>query len=627
MSGLDELLAPIDEERPGGTDVSYETIYSRLTDLREEARDGEGDFAEVVEVATEILTGESKDLTVAVWYTEARLHMDGFGGLRQGLRLVHGLLDGLWDHLFPEHPEDRAFVLDYMGDGFKARDERYEPVKFVSITSWGHHLHHFESWRGIKKDSFGEGDARKKGKDEDDDPRAPRSDNFEQGFAETSKAWYREREAEVKGCLEEVAALQELCGQRYADSKGHRPSFTHLRESLERAQTYVGVLVEKKLETDPDPPEAEAAATPGADDASASPETDAGGPSAPAAAAAPRSGGSLSAEPASSDDAQGRITSAARYLRKADPTNPAPYLVLRALRWGELRTGSGLDVRLLDAPSTELRKRLKMHLLNGEWEALLSACEDVMATPSGRGWLDLQRYVLTALDNLGSTYRPVAEAIQGEIAQLLRDLPEILDKTLMDDTPTANVETVEWLRLSGLVGGDGEADGGASASPDYDRDRVLSEATHEKALEWVASGNPRRGVELLMKRADREESPRARFITESLAASVLVDMGSTGVARPILEQLVDQIGKRNLEQWEPAAVIARPLGLLYRCLPANDRKRQQLYDDICRLDPVLAISLEGSATTAAPAAGGKAAAPAQPAEAGAESTEEGDGSA
>ncbi len=254
-------------------------------------------------------------------------------------------------------------------------------------------------------------------------------------------------------------------------------------------------------------------------------------------------------------------------------------------------------MRLLDAPPTELRKRLKTLVLNGDWSDLVDAAEEVMATPSGRGWLDLQRYILTALEALGGSYRPAADAIKGELSALLRDVPELLSATLMDDTPTANAETLEWLGLLGLTGDDGAA-AAKAAAPDYDRERILSEATHEKALEWAASGNPMRGVELLKKRADREESARARFITESLAASVLVDAGMIAVARPMLEDLVDLATKRNLDDWEAAEIVARPIGLLYRCLPANDRRRSQLYDDICRLDPVLAISLERDAPRA-----------------------------
>ena len=35
-------------------------------------------------------------------------------------------------------------------------------------------------------------------------------------------------------------------------------------------------------------------------------------------------------------------------------------------------------------------------LIDGKWSDVLEQCETVMATPQGRGWLDLQRYALRA---------------------------------------------------------------------------------------------------------------------------------------------------------------------------------------------------------------------------------------
>lgn len=608
------LLAPISEERPGGANVAYEDDYSRITALRD-ARNPEHDFEEVVELATNILENESKDLTLAIWLTEALLNLEGFLGLDSGLKLIRGLLDQFWDHLYPEEIEDRAFTLEFVGEGFTSRDDKYEPIKFVAITDWGHNIHHFEEWKGLRKDSFsgaesGAKQSKKEGGD-DEDPRAPTSANFESGFAETPKASYKQWRGELESCTEGVASLEELVKERFKELKGQKPSFGKLKEVLARATTAVQVLLDKKLELEPDPV-AEAAPELASADAGAPGRASSGG-SETAGSAAP---GGLAPEPVDAADAQRRIAGAARFLRHEDPTDPAPYLLLRGLRWGELRKGGGtLDVRLLDAPPTELRKRLKTLVLNGDWEALVDAAEEVMATPSGRGWLDLQRYLLTAMEGLGSSYRAAAEAVKGELAALVRDVPKLLSSTLMDDTPTANVETLEWLSLQGLTGGDGEARAATAAAPDYDRERVMSEATHEKALEWAASGNPMRGVELLKKRAEREESARARFITESLAASVLVDAGMISVARPMLEDLVDLATKRNLDDWEAAEIVARPIGLLYRCLPADDGRRSQLYDDICRLDPVLAVSLERDAgrakATPSPAKAGSRDGPAE----------------
>ena len=45
---------------------------------------------------------KTKDLQLAGWLTEALLKQKGFGGLKDGLALCHGLVDKFWDTLYPE---------------------------------------------------------------------------------------------------------------------------------------------------------------------------------------------------------------------------------------------------------------------------------------------------------------------------------------------------------------------------------------------------------------------------------------------------------------------------------------------------------------------------------------------
>src|SRR5579862_3619896 len=94
-----------------------------------------------------------------------------------------------------------------------------------------------------------------------------------------------------------------------------------------------------------------------------------------------------------------------------------------------------------------------------------------MALPCSRAWLDLQRFVIEACVALGSSYDAIAVAIRSELRCLLRDLPHLLDATLMDDTPAANAKTREWLQqiLS-------EPGGGAAPQPDV--------PVEDPALRW-----------------------------------------------------------------------------------------------------------------------------------------------
>ena len=144
---------------------------------------------------------------------------------------------------------------------------------------------------------------------------------------------------------------------------------SRLKEALEDVQRTAAQLLKRKLEIEPDPVDANAAA-----DAGAAADVD---DSASAGQAAPRAGGPLAAEPTSRDDAASRVVGAARYLRANDPYNPAAYTLLRGFRWGELRVSPGvLNPKLLEAPATNVRVNLKGLLLDARWPELLEAVRD-----------------------------------------------------------------------------------------------------------------------------------------------------------------------------------------------------------------------------------------------------------
>jgi type VI secretion system protein ImpA len=116
---LAELLAPISPDRPCGEDVSFNDVYDRVRDARRaddpNLRQGEwqtdlkvADWRLVIRLATEVLGKQSKDLQMAVWLGEALIATEGVSGATQSVELLHGLLDTLWDGLFPELDGDDA---------------------------------------------------------------------------------------------------------------------------------------------------------------------------------------------------------------------------------------------------------------------------------------------------------------------------------------------------------------------------------------------------------------------------------------------------------------------------------------------------------------------------------------
>lgn len=112
---LESLLQPISEEMPSGEYLRYSGIYDLISEARradENLSQGEwqtelkvADYPEVINLAVNTLTMQSKDLQIGVWLAEALMKLYGFVGLRDSLKLLSGLQERFWETLHPEIDE------------------------------------------------------------------------------------------------------------------------------------------------------------------------------------------------------------------------------------------------------------------------------------------------------------------------------------------------------------------------------------------------------------------------------------------------------------------------------------------------------------------------------------------
>jgi type VI secretion system protein ImpA len=120
VADLEALLAPIPGDNPAGESLRYASVYDQIKEARradEALTQGDwqrelkvADWPKVIQLATAVLTTKTKDLQLGAWLTEAWVRhdrLDRLAGLRDGLYLLRGLLEGFWEHLYPEiDPED-----------------------------------------------------------------------------------------------------------------------------------------------------------------------------------------------------------------------------------------------------------------------------------------------------------------------------------------------------------------------------------------------------------------------------------------------------------------------------------------------------------------------------------------
>jgi type VI secretion system protein ImpA len=412
---------------------------------------------------------------------------------------------------------------------------------------------------------------------------------FDKAFNDTPKAFYLQAEKDLDGCLEALAALDTYCDELFEDDA---PAFGKLKTGLTEVRHTIHQLLEKKREKEPDPVEPEPV------EEVALEAGQAGEGSATATAAT--GGGAFYAEPADRRQAVAGIAAAAAYLRKKEPLSPAPYLLLRGLRWGELRTSSRLsDSTLLEAPSTDLRQQIKRLALNKKWSELLEAGEQALAQPGSRAWLDLQRLSVAACSALGAEYQPIATAIQSELRALLNDLPELLDATLLDDTPAANPETKAWLQGLGTPAPLPQSEEGETAeeAPAHSNGipNWLAQAADAYVLakDALAAGQEEKAFAIMRAEIARQRSGRRRFRRTMQMVELAIAAGKDGIAQPLLEDITATIENHKLDAWEDPELVASDLLKLMRYskkIQGSSSDKQKLFERICRLDPVQALN-------------------------------------
>jgi type VI secretion system protein ImpA len=599
----EDILAPIAGENPSGVDLRYDTkllIYDKIKEARrqdDELAQGAwqterktANWPVAFKLAQDAIATTSKDLQLAAYLTEALLHLERFPGMRQGLDLTYRLLTEFWETVYPliedGDRELRARPLAWIGSMLDI------PIRSAPIVAAGYSFIVFKDSRTVGYEDQAKTDKDRKARNAMIEGGKIAPEIFDKAFAETPKTFYLQAEKDLDACLEIIADLDKYCDEKFEDDS---PGFGKIKTALTDVRQTVHSLLEKKREKEPDPEEEELIEESAVAQGAPSGEEAASG-------AIVSAGVSFAAEPADRRQAVAAIVGAASFLRKREPFSPAPYLLLRGLRWGELRTAGRLgDSTLLEAPPTELRQQIKKLALAKKWAELLEAGEQALALPGSRAWLDLQRLSVTACSALGADYDPIAAALRSELRALLNDVPELLDAMLLDDTPSANPETKAWLQSLGnptpriqteeQVDAEEELHAHRNGTPTW---LVPALDANLRAKEALAAGRELEAFGILRSELAKQRSGRRRFRRMMQIIELAVAAGKDEIAQPLLEDIAAAIENHKLDAWEDPEQMASDLTKLMKYskkIQASSAEKQKLFDRICRLDPVKALNV------------------------------------
>jgi type VI secretion system protein ImpA len=332
---LEILLAPVAGENPCGEWLRYEGIYDQVREARREDDPAlpqgvwqtelkRADWDTVQTLCATALATRSKDLQLAVWLLEAWIQLDGFSGAAKGLTLLHGLSECYWDGLYPPLDADltaRLAPIRWINDKLSRR-LRLLPLTHPSI-------------QGVPAYSLAHWDvAMRAPGNVDPGAGAVTLTKFEQSVSVTSYEWFCNLKDRVEATLAQIRALDLLI-----DNKAGResPGLVKLRSEAEAVEQLVETMLAAARARLPASPVETAPEANGEFDSDAA-------PSAP-----------VHAESSCSDDGQetpsnlpatGRVRSRAEayrlleeiaeFLYHNDPHSPTPYLIRRAVAWGEM---------------------------------------------------------------------------------------------------------------------------------------------------------------------------------------------------------------------------------------------------------------------------------------------------
>jgi len=331
---IEELLSPIEgSAHAGGEDLTFSLLFDEIKEARRadptylpqgewKTELKQSDWPQVINLTSEALTAQSKDLQLAGWLCEGLAHREGFEGISFGLMLAARLLEDYWETLYPELDEEdfdeRVARLSWLGDTLVAV-VRTLPL----VMGEQYSLADYEESRQVenlaRNDPDAMGQALADGKINDE--------IFQRSVVLTNTEFLQERHAVISSALASLKLLDGAGDQRFGRDA---PSYSALEKVMEQCRDLTARLLRDRGASvvageEPDTIE------------TGEEESLADGDSKPfAVARGDQRTGPMRSNPQSREEAFELLNGVARYFKEREPHSPVPYLIERAVKWGRM---------------------------------------------------------------------------------------------------------------------------------------------------------------------------------------------------------------------------------------------------------------------------------------------------
>ncbi len=316
------LLLPIPGENACGESLRYTDAYDKIKEARREDNEAlpqgiwkadlkKADWEQVNHLCQEALKNRSKDLQIAIWLMESHLRLEGLGGLARGLELILGLTRIYWNEFFPQDREGGGALRIALYDWINLRLS--DEVHFVAISlppdksTPSYRLLDFNEANRVdlpsKKNPGSAAPSSAEGK-------SPLLNKISLSINQTPTAYYRYTE---KTCAQSLKLMEDLEGELRLHLGENAPTFYRLKEKVDSVQRFAHQILEargdhqeKKKTHTLDLPESRSLKK------------------------------SFAGPIETREQAYAILGEVATYLERIEPHSPTPYLIHRAISWGDM---------------------------------------------------------------------------------------------------------------------------------------------------------------------------------------------------------------------------------------------------------------------------------------------------
>lgn len=337
---INQLVGPLSEDKqPCGKHLKLTAVYSTIQEARKaddtstpkrewEHKNKVSNWEEVTHVAVESLLHETKDLQIAIWLVEAQLNKHGFVAIAPGFHFLHRLAHTFWEDIHPVIV-DPVHDLSFRTNLIAWLNSKLDPaIKQLPITQTRQgQSYTWEDWeRAALFESLSQ-----KNQEESLGDFVPMS-TLVSAVVSTPIGFYQSLFRALQNALAAIDAFSHFLDSKMGEQA---TSLNNLKDLLKTL--YETIHNHVKLRMADAAPVDSAGDDPTENTLKDAHETGQQPGIANSHNTASSSGSSLGAT-RNREEAYARLAEAADYLCMDDPHSPVPYLVYKAIEWGQLNT-------------------------------------------------------------------------------------------------------------------------------------------------------------------------------------------------------------------------------------------------------------------------------------------------